>query len=320
MAKINNRIKTNLHPRNRNRGQYDFKKLIEISKDLEAFVNENKYGNLSINYFNNTAVKLLNAALIKLHYDIDWNIPDGYLIPPLPGRSDYIHYMSDVLVSSHHKPNKSIPADIKFLDIGTGANCIYPIIGKCEYRWSSVGTDINESSLKIAQSIIDKNKNLDNKIELRLQANSNHYFKNIIKKDEYFDFTICNPPFYSSPEQAIKANTKKQYKLTNHKSSNYNFGGHSHELWSKGGELNFTKQLIEESFLFKSSCYWFSTLVSKQDNLNFIEKEIRRFNPTEVKLIKMSQGQKSSRIIIWTFLTQKQKDIWSRSRWNHFPY
>jgi len=311
----NRHIKSNLHPRNKNRTQYNFTELMQCCPEFSQFVFENKYGNLSIDYFNPTAVKLLNQALIKFHYSIDWDIPENYLTPPLPGRSDYIHYMADLIRDSHHNVIDSIPTNIHFLDIGTGANCIYPIIGTCEYGWTSIGSDIIKSSIDSAQSIIHLNKSLQNKIELRLQPKSNHFFRSIIKEDEYFDFTMCNPPFFSSETEAYKANSRKQSKLSrkNKDDTNFNFGGNAHELWCEGGELNFIKALIEESFLFKTSCYWFSTLVSKKENIKFIELEINKYEPTKLKMIQMSQGQKSSRIIVWTFLTTKQKNIWSQA-------
>lgn len=318
MKKENRNIKTNLHPRNKNRTQYNFPELIKSSPELSQFVFENKYEDLSIDYFNPAAVKLLNKALIKFHYQVEWDIPENYLTPPLPGRSDYIHYVADLIKNSHHKSIHSIPSNIHFLDIGTGANCIYPIIGACEYGWTSIGTDISKNSIESAQSIINLNTSLHNKIELRLQTDSNQFFKGIIKEDEYFDFTMCNPPFFSSAAEANKANSRKQSNLNHDKAAdtNFNFGGNAHELWYDGGELKFIKQLIEESFLFSRSCYWFSTLISKKENVKSIELKLKEYNPTEFKIMNMNQGQKTSRIIAWSFLTPKQKKIWSQSRWN----
>jgi len=315
LKKENRHIKTNLHPRNKNRTQYNFLELIKCCPELNPFVFTNKYGNLSIDYFNPTAVKLLNKALIKFHYQIEWDIPENYLTPALPGRSDYIHYMADLIKDSQDSKTNSIPSNIHFLDIGTGANCIYPIIGACEYGWSSIGSDISQSSIDSAQSILNLNTSLQNKIELRLQTDPNHYFKSIIKEDEYFDFTMCNPPFFSSEIEAKKANSRKQSNLNHNVDTNFNFRGNAYELWYEGGELKFVKQLIHESFLYKTSCYWFSTLISKKENIKALEIVLNKYDPTELKLIQMSQGQKSSRIMAWSFLSTKQKGIWSQTRW-----
>ncbi len=309
--------KQNLHPRNKNNGQYNFAELTKTYPVLKSYVTKNKYGNLSINYFDPSAVKALNTALLKYHYNIHWDIPNGYLTPPIPGRSDYIHYMADVLKDSNQSSSNTIPKNITYIDIGTGANCIYPIIGAAEYGWSSIGTDINKNSLDNAASIIKSNKSLQGKIQLRKQDSSNHYFKNVVHEDEYFDFSICNPPFFTSENEASKTNKRKQNNLTKNKNTvnNFNFGGYAHELWCDGGELQFIKQLMQESFVYKHSCFWFSTLVSKGSHLKSIRLTLEKYEPTEVKIIEMNQGQKTSRIIAWTFLSRKQKKAWSKLKW-----
>lgn len=136
--------KSNLHSRNLHRSRYDFKLLIEKCPELKSFVFINEFGNQTIDFSNPQAVKILNKALLTTYYDIqNWDIPKNYLCPPIPGRVDYIHYIADLLAESN---NGNIPTGIEIegLDIGTGANCIYPIIGNSVYDWSFVCTDIDE--------------------------------------------------------------------------------------------------------------------------------------------------------------------------------
>src|SRR5204863_6745415 len=91
-------IKEGLHPRNRFRNRYDFSKLIECRPALAAFVSKNAHGDESIDYGNADAVKTLNQALLKHGYDLStWDIPPGYLCPAVPGRSDYLHHLADLL-------------------------------------------------------------------------------------------------------------------------------------------------------------------------------------------------------------------------------
>src|SRR5690606_24715537 len=114
----------------------------------------------SIDFFNPQAVKALNKALLFYYYDIVyWDIPENYLCPPIPGRADYIHYIADLLADN----NKGIVptgSEIKCLDIGVGANCIYPIIGVKEYGWSFIGADIDALAIKSAKKIIASNPSL----------------------------------------------------------------------------------------------------------------------------------------------------------------
>ena len=163
--------KIGLHPRNKHQGRYDFKELISSCPELAPFVRLNNYNDESIDFSNAKAVMMLNKALLKHFYKIDyWNIPEGYLCPPIPGRADYIHHIADLLASSN---NGKIPtgSQIKCLDIGVGANCIYPIIGNKEYGWSFVGSDIDPVSIQSANEIIENNASLKGNVTLRLQLN-----------------------------------------------------------------------------------------------------------------------------------------------------
>ncbi len=307
--------KLKLHPRNRHRKRYDFKILIQSFPELAQFVKLNEYNDESIDFFNPEAVKMLNKALLKHFYGIDnWNIPQNYLCPPIPGRADYIHYIADLLGDSN---NGKIPLgnQIKCLDIGVGASCIYPIIGNKEYGWSFTGTDIDPVSLDSASKIIEANTFLKGKIELRLQSHPKDIFYGIIQKDERFDITLCNPPFHSSLKEAQTGTLRKLRNLKQQKITRptLNFGGQSKELWCEGGEARFINDMIIQSIRFSGSCFWFSTLVSKQSNLKGINKALEKAKVVEAKTISLGQGNKISRIIAWTFLSKEQQKKWINS-------
>ena len=321
MTKLESKIfppeKTDLHPRNKHRFRYDFKQLINSCTELAPFVSINKYGNESINFSNPDAVKTLNTALLKHFYNIQfWDIPKNYLCPPIPGRADYIHYMADLLGDSN---DGIIPKgkNILALDIGIGANCIYPIIGTKEYGWSFVGSDIDKTAIQSANKIIGANPSLAGVIECRLQTFPTNIFKGILKLNEVFDFTICNPPFHSSLEEAMAGTQRKLKNLGSKKIKDpvLNFGGQNTELWCEGGEKIFVKKMIEESSLYPTSCFWFSTLVSKSANLPSVYSELKKVKPFDVRTIDMTQGQKSSRIIAWTFLDKIQQKEWQKKHW-----
>ncbi len=295
-------VKEILHPRNKHRGLYDFDSLIKTHPSLKEFVQLNPYQNKTIDFFNPLAVKALNTALLKTDYKIEyWDFPEGHLCPGVPGRSDYIHYLSDLLATDS-KPIKQ--KNINCLDIGTGANCIYPIIGVSEYNWNFVATDIDKNSLKSAQNIIDNNAILRDKVKLRFQDNSKKIFSGIILKNDFFDISICNPPFHKSKSAASLASKQKIENLSS--KENYkpdlNFEGQSHELWCTGGEKMFIKNMIKQSKQFSDSCQWFTSLVSKKEHLNSFYDALRKINAKNVKTIEMKQGNKKSRILAWTFL------------------
>ena len=310
--------KTSLHPKNRHQGRYDLQQLIGTCEELAPFVKQNEHGDESIDFFDPIAVKQLNTALLKHFYEIDfWDIPENYLCPPIPGRADYIHHAAQLLGESNYG---TIPTgkDIKCLDIGVGANCIYPIIGTFEYKWSFIGADIDEKAIENATLIVTKNTILKDLIELRLQPRAKDFFYGVIKKDERVDITICNPPFHSSVEEA---NLGTQRKVNNLKGKIVddvvkNFSGKNTELWCEGGENRFIRNMVRESKKFGESCFWFTSLVSKQSNLNSIYKSLENENAAEVKTIPMGQGNKTSRIVAWTFLSPLQQKEWRDKYWN----
>ncbi len=291
-------VKTELHPRNPHRGLYDFTRLIKCCPELSKFVGINQYGNESIDFANPSAVKTLNKAILFLFYDISWDLPDHFLCPPIPGRADYIHHIADLLSISN---NGVIPLgkEVRVLDIGVGANCIYPLIGHKEFGWSFVGTEIDPLAISCAEEIIKRN-NLAEFIEIRLQTSRSNIFQNVIGINEMFDISLCNPPFHSSHGEAKAATTRKNKNL-GIKTRSLNFGGKSNELWCPGGEVTFISQMIKESA--HINCKWFTTLASKASSLPTLYKALDKIKATQVKTLEMSQGQKKSRIIAWTFLS-----------------
>jgi 23S rRNA (adenine1618-N6)-methyltransferase len=308
----NTTAKTTLHPRNPHRFRYDFEQLFISCPELKPFVAVNEHNVETIDFSDPEAVKMLNKALLISNYDIqNWDIPKNYLCPPIPGRADYIHYLADLLAGSN---NGKIPEGetVVVLDIGIGANCIYPIIGNSAYGWSFVGTDIDENAIQNCKKIISENPKLIDAVSLQLQTNSRFIFKNIILPEDKFAFTLCNPPFHASQEEATKSALRKVNTLENTKTTKplLNFGGQNAELWCDGGELGFITQMIFESAKYPLQCFWFTTLVSKKDNLASIYKTLNKVSPVAIKTIEMAQGQKTSRIVAWTFLSESQQKNW----------
>jgi 23S rRNA (adenine1618-N6)-methyltransferase len=283
-----------LHPKNLHNAAYDFQALKNSYEPLVKFIILNNFNSESIDFSNPDAVIALNKALLKHYYQIDfWTLPKGYLCPPIPGRADYIHHIADLIASIKNKEK------IKGLDIGTGANCIYPILGAKIYGWEMVGCDINAEAV---ESALKNSDQLKEKIKIRRQTSNADIFNGIIKEGEYFDFTICNPPFHASEKEAISGTRKKLKNLKSTSEFKQNFGGQANELWCNGGEALFIKRIIKQSILFKQQVGWFTCLVSKSENLPKIVKQLEKAK-ANYQTIKMEQGNKKSRFIAWQFTT-----------------
>lgn len=311
-------VKATLHPRNRHQGRYDFPALIKSSPELAEFVILNPYGKQSIDFANPAAVRVFNRALLKAQYRIaHWDIPADYLCPPIPGRADYLHFLADLL-AEHNQQVIPRGAAVKVLDVGTGANCIYPLLGHADYGWHFAGSEIDAKALAAANTIVKAN-GLGKAISLRQQGNRQHILRGLLDSSERFDLSLCNPPFHASLEQATRGSQRKWRALgkadPKRKLPLLNFGGQAQELWCEGGEIGFVSRLIDESAQIPDQVLWFSTLVSKASNLPEIQQRLKKIGAFEVRVVQMGQGQKQSRFVAWTFHDAAEQAIWRTQRW-----
>jgi len=309
--------KPTLHPRNRHQGRYDFPSLIKGSPDLGRFMITNPYGKPSIDFADPEAVRVFNRALLKAQYGIQhWDIPADYLCPPIPGRADYLHVLADLLAADNAG---EVPrgAPVRALDIGVGANCIYPLLGHSDYRWRFLGSDIDAVALASAKAIIQAN-GLTKAISLRQQDNRKHILLGLLEHDEQFEITLCNPPFHASRDEATRGSQRKWRALgkadPKRKLPVLNFGGQNNELWCEGGEIRFVTQLIAESAQLGQQVLWFTSLVSKAANLPGIEAALKKAGVRAQQVVEMGQGQKQSRMVAWSFHDNAARHAWLQRR------
>ncbi len=183
---------------------------------------------------------------------------------------------------------------MKVLDIGMGANCVYPLIGYSDYRWQFLGSDIDATAIAAAKAIVQSN-GLNKAIQVRQQSNPKQILTGLLESTERFDLTMCNPPFHASLDEATRGSTRKWRALgkadPKRKLPVLNFGGQSAELWCEGGEVRFVTQLVSESVQVAQQVLWFSTLVSKASNLPAIQTALKKAGALESQVVEMSQGR-----------------------------
>ena len=69
------------------------------------------------------------------------------MIPPIPSRLNYINLINNLI--------KEIKEDnIIGIDIGTGANIIYPLLGNSLYNWKFICSEINQDAFNNAKLIL----------------------------------------------------------------------------------------------------------------------------------------------------------------------
>ncbi len=291
-----------LHPRNRHQGRYEFAALTAASPALARFLVTTPGGERSIDFADPHAVKALNLALLILQYGIHrWELPDDYLCPPIPGRADYLHHLADLLATSHAG---AVPrgAAVRILDLGVGANIIYPLLGHREYGWSFVGSDIDPAALACAQRTLAGNPGLEAVISLRHQPRPAALLHGVLRPGERFAACVCNPPFHASAAAARAGSARKWQNLgrAGGRRPVLNFGGQPTELWCPGGEAGFLRRLIAESRDLPAACGWFTALVSSAASLPGLIAALRDARASH-RVLDMGQGHKRSRILAWTF-------------------
>lgn len=295
-----------LHPRNPHHGRYNLPLLCQHYPALSHYIVLTPGNEQSIDFSQAAAVQALNAALLASYYQIKfWQLPDGYLCPPIPGRADYLHYAADLLTELHNSVDQ-VPQgkQIRMLDIGCGANCIYPILATRSFGWQVVGSEVDPQALAIAQTIVNANPALKGLVKLRQQQDAKQILNGIILANDYFDLIVCNPPFYGSAAEAQAVNQQKWQKLgkTN---QGRNFAGSNSELWCDGGELAFISNMIVESQTYAKQVGWFSSLVSQQKHHKLLVAQLNQLaktsGPIDIRQIKMQQGQKTSLMLAWRF-------------------
>jgi len=290
-----------MHAQNPYVDRYDLKRLVKHNPELKKHIVLNPSKEDTIDFSDSASVYELNRAMLLADFNLDrFELPMGYLIPPVPGRLEYLLHIREFLTNQFNSDQNT---KLRGLDIGSGANGIYCILGAQYFNLNMVGSECDENAVKIAKANISLTKSLKNKIEIRHQENKSFLFKNVIQTGEQFDFTVCNPPFHTSKEDALKGSQKKLNNLGREFDKEQvalNFEGQANELWCNGGEALFIKRLIKESILFKNQVKVFSTLVSKTDSLANIDKLLKKAKASSY-VIPMDLGNKKSRIVLWWF-------------------
>ena len=294
-----------MHAQNPYGNRYDLKRLTKHYHALEKFIVLNPSGEETIDFSSSEAVFALNKSMLLADFKLgDYELPSGYLIPPVPGRLDYLLHVRDFLTE---KFNVSENSQLNGLDMGSGANGIYCILGAQYFNWNMVGSETDAKAVEIANSNLKKTKELNDKIEIRHQHDKGSLFKNTIQANEQFDFVVCNPPFHSSKEEALKGSLRKVKNLGGYAAKEkflLNFEGQANELWCNGGEVLFIKRLIKESVGFKNQVKVFSTLVAKSESVAAIKKQLSKVK-ANFEVIPMALGNKKGRYLMWWFEPSK---------------
>ncbi|XP_072978132.1 uncharacterized protein [Typha angustifolia] len=306
-----------IHPRNRySESAPDFGLLASLYPSFADFVFPSRSGRPTIDWTDFNATRELTRVLLLHDHGVHWWIPDGQLCPTVPNRSNYIHWIEDLLACELTPPTRASDGRVRGFDIGTGANCIYPLLGASLFGWSFVGSDVTDVALEWAKKNVESNPHLVELIEIRNANDASCSAEDkpigevarqdvvvkppvlvgIVKDGESFDFCMCNPPFFESIE-AAGLNPKTSC------------GGTAMEMVCPGGECAFITRIIEDSVSLKHSFRWFTSMVGRKVNLKFLMSKVRDVGASVVKTTEFVQGQTARWGLAWSFVSPSKKFI-----------
>ncbi|CEF62785.1 Methyltransferase-like protein 16 [Strongyloides ratti] len=295
-----------MHPRNIFfNNEPDFNKLAIKYENLRKVCKLNKKGKFQVNFQDIDSSRIVAEVLLKEYFSLDITFSKNHLIPRINNRLDYLLIIEDFFKLNYKENGKVLG-----IDIGVGANCIYPLLGNKLMGWDFIGIDIDANAIEEGKKIISNN-NLKEKIMLLIKEEtdvSNTFalaVKNISNNVKIF--SMCNPPFFDDDEvnnRFINVENLKINMLSSkrHTPSSITIATEN-ELSSTGGEINFIKKMIEDSQDedISKKVSLFTSLIGKKKSIKVIENILKNIKSCYYKFYEMKHGKTSRWIVMWTF-------------------
>ncbi|XP_063812096.1 RNA N6-adenosine-methyltransferase METTL16 [Pseudophryne corroboree] len=287
-------LNKSMHPRNRYKDKPpDFAYLASKYPEFKQHVNMNLSGRVSLNFKDPEAVRALTCTLLKEDFGLSIDIPLERLIPTVPLRLNYIHWVEDLI--SYHDTDKATVQ--RGIDIGTGASCIYPLLGATLNGWYFLATEVDDICFNYAKKNVEQN-NLADLIKV-VKVPQKTLLMDALKEESgiIYDFCMCNPPFFANEMEAQGVNSRNPRRPP---PSSVNTGGIT-EIMAEGGELEFVKRIIHDSLQLKKRLRWYSCMLGKKCTLAPLKEELRVQGVPKVAHTEFYQGRTMRWALAWSF-------------------
>ncbi|KAF8814968.1 S-adenosyl-L-methionine dependent methyltransferase [Phlegmacium glaucopus] len=205
------------------------------------------------------------------HFGITLRIPENRLCPPV--RLNYILWIQDI-VHAHDYVFGNPRRRVRGIDLGTGSTAIYPFLGcKLEPEWEFVATvELDNISYDCANENVSRN-NMQSRIRLAKATGEGSIFFTLERNPKSnFEFTMCNPPFYTSSEEVVQSTTSEKDLAPNAVCP----GADIEMIFVDGGEEGFVGQMVEESERFQTRCKWYTSMLGKMSSVTTIVENLRK--------------------------------------------
>jgi 23S rRNA (adenine1618-N6)-methyltransferase len=257
--------------------------------------------------------RLVTTAVLKRDFDLDVELPDDRLCPPVSNRWNYVRWIQELLDTSSPTYTDAYDPDrrVTGLDIGTGASAIYPILAlKTRPSWYMCATDIDERSLTYAKKNLQVN-GLEPRAQVLLTEPSDPLIPLSALGFEKLDFTMCNPPFFSTEEEM---NNSLQGKGKNDKPRSICTGTPT-EMVCSGGDLGFVSRIFDESKKLHDKVQWYSAMFGKLASANAMVQKLRENKVSNFAVCNLFVSGKTRRwAVAWSFGDLRPTDVSSHSK------
>nr|XP_057935915.1 RNA N6-adenosine-methyltransferase mettl16 [Doryrhamphus excisus] len=283
-------LNKSMHPRNRYKDKPpDFAYLASKYPEFQQHVNTSLSGRAVVNFKEPEAVRALTCTLLKEDFGLTIEIPLERLIPTVPLRLNYIHWVED-LIDGQKQPRRGI-------DIGTGASCIYPLLGATMNGWFFLATEVDDICFDYATRNVEQN-HLSDLVKV-VKVPQKTLLMDALKEETeiVYDFCMCNPPFFANQLEAKGVNSRNARRPP---PSSVNTGGVT-EIMAEGGELEFVKRIIHDSLQLKKRLRWYSCMLGKKCSLAPLKEELRKQGVPKVTHTEFCQGRTMRWALAWSF-------------------
>ncbi|XP_053376165.1 RNA N6-adenosine-methyltransferase mettl16-like [Mercenaria mercenaria] len=277
-----------MHPRNIYKTRKpDFKALSSKYDYFNEKVKVNASGKVILDFKDPAALRALFRALLEDDFGLAVTVPLDRLIPTVPQRVNYILWLEDII----GKENGA-----KGIDIGTGSSCIYPLLGCRLNQWQFLASEIDDQNMYFANKNVASNK-MEDKITIK-KVTEDTLLIGLVDENEIYDFSMCNPPFYSDHLEAQGITSARNDDRS--ESSSISTASEAESIaW--GGEVRFVTQMIEESLILKNKIRVYTSLLGKKMSLSLLKDVLQRKKVPKYASTEFCQGKTMRWGIAWTF-------------------
>ncbi|PNF30379.1 hypothetical protein B7P43_G13417 [Cryptotermes secundus] len=294
-----------MHPRNIYKTRPNFKELATSYPEFRKFAKQDITGKVTIDFKNQEALRALTTTLLHKDFGLRVEIPLNHLVPALPLRLNYLLWLEDLL----HLSVKSREGQTRGVDIGCGASCIYPLLATTMKKWKMLATEIDHESVECARRNVACNDYEDFITVKQVEAGT--ILKGALDMDDAYDFTMCNPPFFSCEREADSSSKSRSSSRTLPRNGRT---GSLSDIVVKGGEVAFILQMIQESAELRYKVKIYSTMVGLKSNFNVLKSELEKAGVASSTHTEFSQGHTTRWGLAWTFLPEINLEMIPKSK------